>query len=191
MDTPYIIDPRRTWAMPEKFLAEESDPRRRQILETLISHAKAESRADFESLMGTVSPRAHYRSYATDDPAMNEAQSPQGKDGIAAYYRAIVESGCHFLEHATERMAVGSDTITTEGELKMAYPGKVLDAMGIAVSDPDSLYLYQQRLMIVWDFDEDGLVLCEDSYSGGGVKFDGIADRPVSREQIYTVSPDD
>ena len=128
MDTPYVIDPRRTWAMPEKFLAEEADPRRRQILETLIAHAKAESRADFESLMDTVSPRAHYRSYATDDPAMNEAQSPQGKDGIAAYYRAIVESGCHFLEHATERMAVGSDTITTEGELKMAYPGKVLDA---------------------------------------------------------------
>ena len=191
MDTAYVIDPRRTWAMPEKFLAEEADPRRRQILEVLIAHAKAEARADFDALMATVSPRAHYRSYATDDPAMNEAQSPQGKDGIAAYYRGIVESGCHFLEHATERMALGRDTITTEGELKMAYPGNILGGMGIAVPDPDALYLYQQRLLIVWEFDEDGLVLCEDSYSGGGVKFEGIAGRPVSREQIYAVSPDD
>jgi len=191
MDTAYVIDPRRTWAMPEKFLAEEADPRRRQILETLIAHAKAEARADFDALMATVSPRAHYRSYATDDPAMNAAQSPQGKDGIAAYYRGIVESGCHFLEQATERMAVGRDTITTEGELKMAYPGNILGAMGSTVPDPDALYLYQQRLLIVWEFDEDGLVLCEDSYSGGGVKFEGIADRPVSREQIYTVSPGD
>lgn len=191
MEPPYVIDPRKNWAMAEKFLAEEADPRRRQILETLIAHAKAECRADFESLMATVSPRAHYRSYATDDPTMNEAQSPRGKDGVAAYYTGIVESGCYFIEHATERMAVGRDTLTTEGELKMAYPGAVLGTMGIEVPDPDALYLYQQRLLIVWEFDEDGLVICEDSYGGGGVKFDGIADRPISRDQIYTVSPDD
>ena len=187
----YVIDPRKNWRLAEQRLAEEKDPRRQRILETLIAHAKAEASADFPALMETVAPGAHYRSYAASDPAMNEAQSPQGKEGVAAYYTAIVESGCHFIEHDVERIAVGRDTLTTEGELKMAYPGAVLLGMGVEISDPDALYLYQQRLLIVWEFDEDGLVLCEDSYGGGGGKFDGIADRPVPREQIYAVSPDD
>ncbi len=188
---PYIIDPRKNWQLAEEHLAKESEPRRRQILETLIAHARAEAAADFPALMATVSPRAHYRSYASPDPAMNEAQSPRGKDAVAAYYTAIVESGCHRLEHAVERVAVGRDALTTEGELTMAYPGAVLGAMGVEVPDPETLYLYQQRLLIVWGFDEDGLVLCEDSYSGGGPGFEGIATRPVAPDRIYRVSQPD
>ncbi|MFP8882230.1 MAG: hypothetical protein VCE43_23525 [Myxococcota bacterium] len=34
--------------------------------------------------METISPDAHYHSYVSDEPASNEAQSPKGKDGIAA-----------------------------------------------------------------------------------------------------------
>lgn len=184
----YRIDPRKNWALAEKRLTDESDPRRRQILETLIAHSKAESAADFDALLATVSPRAHYRSYASDDPAMNEAQSPQGKDGVAAYYRGIVESGCHHIEHDVERMAVGRDTLTTEGRLRMAYPGRVLALLGIEVPDPEALYLYEQRLLIVWEFDEEGRVLCEDSYSGGGQGFEGIAQRKLAPEEIYEVT---
>jgi len=187
----YLIDPRKNWQLAQERLAQETDPRRRQILETLITHAQAEAAADFPALMDTVSPDAHYRSYAAGDEAANAAQSPKGKDAIAAYYKAIVESGCHFIEHDAERIAVGRDTLTTEGELKMAYPGAVLAAMEIEAPDPGSLYLYQQRLLIVWEFDDEGLVLCEDSYSGGGPGFDGIAERPVGPEQIYRVEAPD
>ena len=181
----YLIDCRKNWRLAEDLWAEEKDPRRRRILETLIAHAKAEAAADFPALMETVSPEAHYRSYATPDPATNEAQSPRGKEAVAAYYSGIVESGCHFIEHDVDRMAVGSDTLTTEGELKMAYPGVVLGAMGIEVPDPAARYLYQQRLLIVWGFDEEGRVLCEDSYSGGGAGFEGIDLRPIDADQIY------
>lgn len=55
-----------------------------EILETLIAHAMAECSADFDALMETISPDAHYHSYVSDEPASNEAQSPKGKDGIAA-----------------------------------------------------------------------------------------------------------
>jgi hypothetical protein len=185
----YVIDPRKNWRLAEQRLAEEKDPRRQRILETLIAHAKAEASADFPALMETVAPGAHYRSYAASDPAMNEAQSPQGKEGVAAYYTAIVESGCHFIEHDVERMAVGRDTLTTEGELKMAYPGAVLGGMGVEVPDPGALYLYRQRLLIVWEFDADGRVLCEDSYSGGGEGFDGIAERRIADEEVYRFTP--
>ena len=63
----YVIDPRKNWALAEERLAGERDPRRRQILETLIAHAKAEAAADFPALMASVSSRAHYRSYASPD----------------------------------------------------------------------------------------------------------------------------
>jgi hypothetical protein len=187
----FVIDPRKNWIAAEAALAKEADPRRRQLLDTLIAHSKTESIADFDGLMATVSPVAHYHSFVGDDAAMNEAQSPKGKDGIAAYYGAIVESNCHRIEFEVDRLCVGENTITTEGLLKMAYPGAVLGMMGIDVPDKESFYLYRQRLMIVWDFDEDGLVLCEDSYGGPGEKFDGIADRPLTREQVYEVSAAD
>lgn len=188
----YLIDPRKNWALAEKRLADETDPRRCQILQTLIAHAKAEALPDFKALMATVSPRAHYRSYASaGDPEIAAANSPQGKDGVAAYYQGIVGSGCNRIEHASDRMAVGQDTLTTEGPMKMAYPGNVLETMGILVPDTDALYLYEQRLLIVWEFDEDALVLCEDSYSGGGAAFEGIADRQITLDEIYQVTAAD
>ena len=184
----YLIDPRKNWAMAEKLLAEESDPRRRQILETIIAHARAEAAPDFEALMATVAADAHYRSYATDDAEQTAANSPQGKDAVAAYYQGIVGAGCNHIEHAVERMAVGQDTITTEGEMRMAYPGAILEAMGVGVPDADALYLYESRLLIVWEFDEAGRVRCEDSYAAAGrAGFEGIAARPIAPEQIYRV----
>jgi hypothetical protein len=187
----YVIDPRKNWQTAERHLAEEHEPRRRQILECLIEHSKAESCGDFGRLMDTVSPRAHYKTYAVSDEAERDAQSPKGKDGVAAYYKGIVEAGCHRIEHDVERMVVGRDALTTEGRLRMAYPGNVLALMGTEVPDPSGLYLYEQRLLIVWEFDEEGLVLCEDSYSGGGVGFEGIAERRLNADQIYEVSATD
>jgi hypothetical protein len=185
----YVIDPRKNWALAEKRLAEEPDARRRQILATLVAHAKAEASADFDALMATVAPTAHYRSYATDDPAMTLANSPEGKEAVAAYYQGIVASGCHLIEHAVERLVVGRDAITSEGLLKMAYPGAVLALMGIEVPDPEAHYLYQQRLLIVWEFDDEGLVLCEDSYAAaGGAGFEGIAERPIRPDAIYRIA---
>lgn len=177
-----VIDPRKNWAMAERLLAKERDPRRRRNLETLIAHSKAEAKPDFEALMATVAPNASYTSYVAGAGPEN---SPTGKAGVEAYYRGIVGAGCHHIEHDVVRMAVGDDTIVTEGEMKMAYPGGVLLAMGIDVPDEKTLYLYLARLLIVWEFDENGLVLCEDSYRGGELPgFDGIADRPIAPDRI-------
>jgi hypothetical protein len=63
--------------------------------------------------------------------------------------------------------------------------------IGVEVADKDALYLYSSRLLIVWEFDDEGLVLCEDSYAGPGEKFDGIAERAIAPDQIYVVSAED
>lgn len=181
---PFMIDPRNNWALAEKRLTDESDPRRRQILQTLIAHSKAEAKPDFDALMATVAPNAKYVSYTGGDGA--KANSPNGKAAVGEYYSMIVGSGMNHIEHHVDRMAVGRDTLTTEGDMKMAYPGAILTAMGISVPDEKALYLYEDRLMIVWEFDDKGRVICEDSYSGGDfAKFEGIADRPIRPDQIY------
>ena len=180
----HVIDPRNNWALPEKLLRDETDPRRRQILETLIAHSKAEAKPDFEALMATVAPNARYVSYTGGEAA--RANSPNGKAAVGDYYSMIVGAGMNFIEHHVERMAVGRDTLTTEGDMKMAYPGSVLAAMDITVPDTSALYVYEDRLIIVWEFDADGLVICEDSYSGGDhARFEGIANRPITLDQIY------
>ena len=138
--------------------------------------------------MATVATNAKYTSYAPGSGAEN---SPTGKQGVAAYYQGIVSTGCNQIEHAVERIAVGRDTITTEGDMKMAFPGAVLQGMGMQVPEPNGLYLYLSRLIIVWVFDEEGLVLCEDSYSGGEFPgFEGIAERPIGTEEIYAWGDD-
>jgi hypothetical protein len=138
--------------------------------------------------MATVSPRARYHSHVAEGESLSRAQSPQGMPAIAAFYRKLVETGCYLLEHDVERMAIGQDVLTTEGELSKAYPAQILGAMGIAVPSPDGLYLYRQRLLIVWGFDEQGLVLGENRYGGGGPGFEAIGERPIRPEEIYRMA---
>ena len=179
----YVIDPRRNWVMMEQRLAQESDPRVQAHMQMVIDHARYEAAADFERLMSTVSPRASYHSHSGDAEA-DAANSPQGRDGVAAYYTMIVESGLHRIEHLTDRIVADREHIFEEGIIKMAYPGKILQIMGHSEAQAEQFYIYENRLAIVWGFDSDGLVAYEDSYAPAG-GFDNILERPVSLDQIY------
>lgn len=177
----YKVDPRKNWAALETRLQTETDPIIRRNLEMMIKHSKAEAAADFPTLMSTVADNAAYTSYTSGAAAVDN--SPKGKDGVAAYYKMIVESGCHYIEHAVERVVADHHAISTDGDFTMAYPTPVLKAMGVAVGDAP-YYLYKGRLMIVWGFDKNGFVTCEDSYPAGA-GFEGIADRPCTLDDIY------
>ena len=185
----YIIDPRRNWALMQERMASETDPVILAHMQTVINHARYEAAADFDRLMATVSPDASYHSYS-GDPEVDAANSPQGREGVAAYYRMIVESGLYRIEHKTERIVADRDNIVEEGIIKMAYPGEILQFMGHEQAEPGKLYLYQNRLLIIWGFDKQGLVKYEDSYAPPG-GFDGILEREVSLDQIYQYSSAD
>ncbi|HSB96363.1 MAG TPA: hypothetical protein VLC91_07950 [Spongiibacteraceae bacterium] len=177
----YKVDPRKNWAALDQRLATETDPIIRRNIEITVAHSKAEARADFPALMATVSDNVAYTSFTDGDAAAN---SPKGKAAVAAYYKMIVESGCHYIEHAVERIVADRNAIATDGNFTLAYPTAILKAMGHAVSDDAPYYLYTGRLMIVWGFDADGLVTCEDSYAAGD-GFNGIGARPCRLEDIY------
>jgi hypothetical protein len=179
-----LIDQNVTWKTAEARLESETDPILRRNLEILLRHMKAEAALDMETLMATVSERAHYRSFTNSG-----APDLVGKPAVRAFYEAFAASGAHKLHHDIERLVVDRHCILTEGMMHMAYPGRTLLARGIAVDDPDAYYLYEARMAIVWPLDEDGLFIGEDSYVDRD-GFEGIADRKIPVAEITLYHPD-
>jgi hypothetical protein len=173
------IDPTKTWRKVEERLARERDPRRRRNLETVLAHMKAEAEPDLEALMATVAGNASYRAWGTPDPLY----SPQGKDAVRDFYTAFVSSGAHRLELDVDRLVVDDDCVVTEGVMRIAYPGAIVRLLGHDVDDPDAYYLFETRMAVLWPMDEHGLVLGEETYTGGD-GFAGIAERKLSREDL-------
>jgi hypothetical protein len=132
--------------------------------------------------MATVSDRAMYHTFV----ANNTAPTSVGKAGVRKFYEDFAASGAGRLHHDIDRLVIDRDCILTEGTMRIAYPGRRLAEMGIAVDDPDALYLYETRMAVVWPIDEDGLFVGEDAYVGGA-GFDGIADRKIDPADIITV----
>jgi hypothetical protein len=181
-----LIDQHVTWRLTEERLTTETDPVLRRNLEMLLTHQKAEAALDLETLMSTVSERAHYHAHGTTDPRLN----PQGKDAVRRFYEDFAASGAHKLQFETERLVVDRDCILTEGLMRMAYPGRTLMARGIDVDDPDAYYLFEARMAVVWPIDEDGLFIGEDSYVAND-GFAGIAHRKVDPFDIVLYCPEE
>ena len=177
------LDPNKTWQLVEERLEKESDPILRQNLELVLEHMKREAEADIEGVVATLVEQPRYVMHDMPD---NAIMNPKGsKDAVRAFYDAtIVQTGAYKLELDCERVIVDKDAVVTEGIMRMAYPGKTLQAMGIDVDDPEAFYLYQTRMGIVWPVDRAaGKLIGEESYSGAD-GFAGIADRKIAPEDI-------
>ena len=173
-----MIDKTKTWKLVTERLATETDPGLRARLEIVLAHMKAEATPDLDSLMQTLgdNPQYHFWGPAGD-------HGPKGRAGVRQYYADFVASGANHLEFDCDRVIVDANAIVTEGFMTMLYPGAALAKMGIAVDDPQAYYEYRDRMLIVWPFDESGVLIGEDSYSGQG-GFVGIADRRVANADL-------
>lgn len=181
----YKIDPRKQTNAVQARLDRGTDGERAtRNLRMMLAHMHAEAAGDFDALMATVSPDAAYTNF---NAGPDSPHSPRSKEAVGVYYHGLVASNCHQIEHDLDRIVVDDDYATTEGDIRIAYPAAVLRAMGIEVSDAAPYYLFVARLMIVWGFDKDGLIHCEDSYSVTD-GFAGIADRPIRQDEIYDVA---
>ena len=182
----YKIDPRNNWRIAEKRLLTEKDPKTRANIEMFIKHAKAEAMAFAigpEELISTVSPKANYT--VMDDP--DGPHSPTGKAEVEAYYKGLVESGMHRIEHNTTRFVADQERLITDGEIKIAFPPETLKTYGVEVSGEHEFYMYYAHTLIIWEFDENGLVVAEDTYSAGD-GFKDIESRPLTSADIYDFS---
>jgi hypothetical protein len=175
-----VIDQSVTWAKVEERLATEADPVLRRNLETVFAHMRAEAAGDLDGLVSTLSDDVAYHAYSAPDvPEVN----PVGKGGVRRFYEDFIASGATKLQLDIDRLVVDRDCVLTEGTMRMAYPGRTLGARGIAVDDPDALYLYETRMAVLWPMDDHGLVRGEDTYTSGD-GFAGIASRKLRPEDI-------
>jgi Sigma-70 region 2 len=85
------------------------------------------------------------------------------------------------------RSSLRSWLYTTEGLMRMAYPGRTLVARGVEVDDPDACYLYEARMAVLWPMDDNGRVRGEDTYTSGD-GFARIADRKLRPEDILELT---
>ncbi len=173
------IDPNNTWRLVEqRFLAEE-DPVVKKNLGLVLEHMQAEARGDIEVVVATLCDNPKYVTYSSlDDEVLNPNTD---KDAIRAFYhRTIVATGAHQLELDCDRVVADHHSVVTEGNYQQAYPGAVLQAMGVEIDDPDAHYAYQTRMSIVWPVDaESGMLRGEEVYTSG-IGFTDIGKRKIT-----------
>jgi hypothetical protein len=158
---PDVIDQTKTFRAMEERLARTTNPRHRAMLERLLVHARGEAIPDVEMVMSTLGETPAYHSW-TAGPQM----SPRGREAVRHFYvEHVVKAGRHVFEFDIDRMVVDDDTIITEGYMTMLYLGRDAIATGLPVDDPAAFYAVRTRMMIVWPYDADGMIVGEDSYA--------------------------
>ena len=158
------FDQRISWKRLEERLARTTDPRHRKMLQTVIDHAAAETRGDVDALMATLvdDPNYHFWSGGRD-------WGPKGREAVRAFYDDFVASGAGFFESDKVRIVVDDDTVVTESSMRGIVPGPVAQARGHAIDDINGHYLVTARTAIFWPFDENGVLIGEDSYGSSDV----------------------
>ena len=113
------------WQALEERLAVTESPRQRQLIETVIAHAKAEADFDLDGLMKTLvaEPNYHFWREGRD-------HGPKGYDGVRKYYEDFVASGAAVLTSLKERIVVDDHSITHEGIISTLGSGKIAKARG-------------------------------------------------------------
>jgi hypothetical protein len=156
-----VIDQNKTFEAIEERIAKTTNPRHLAMLKLVLTHAKGEAGPDLDMVMDTLGKHPAYHSW-TARPEM----SPVGREAVRDFYlREVVQAGRHFFQFVIDRMVVDDETVITEGYMTMLYTGGDAIATGLPVDDPEAFYAVKTRMMIVWPFDEDGMLAGEDSYS--------------------------
>ncbi|MEU5409947.1 hypothetical protein [Nocardia asteroides] len=159
----------------ERLAATES-PRQRTMLERMRVHAAAERDGDLDTLVGTLGEATNYRFWELAGDV-----GPKTRAGVTEYYRNLVEHNGHVLEFFCERMVVDDHCVVIEGRLTMIQPGALMvqHPMAGEFAQADKNYLIRMRNVIFWSFDEDLMIIGEDSYSGGPMELRELADEEL------------
>ena len=154
-------------------LARTEQPRHRRMLEVIRDHMIAENDGDVDRIMETISPHAAYHTWATPEDI-----GAKGIDGVREYYEGFFATKAHFFENDCQRIVVDDDGVLTEAVMRMIKPGAVLNGEafgpgsgafeheGVSAFDPSAHYLLENRVVIIWVFDDDLLLVGEDAYAG-------------------------
>ena len=144
----------------------ETDPRRRQLLEQVRDHMRAEIRGELGPLLATLIDDPRYHLWG-----LGAEMGPKGRVAVETFYKDMIASGGNHFEFAIERIVVDADSVVTEGVFRSAVPGSLLAASGVAEVegkpvDAEAEYLSENRILTVWPAEADGRLVGEDIYFG-------------------------
>ena len=144
----------------EERLEKTVSERQRSLLATVADHLRAESTADVDKLLATLTDQPDYHLWSGGRDG-----GPKGRDGVIGYYQQLVEDRRQILEFDVDRIVVDDETVVTEGWIRAINRGDIARNRGWDVDDERASYLVTQRVVIFWPFDEDGRMLGEDGYA--------------------------
>jgi hypothetical protein len=146
----------------------------------------AENEGDIDRIMSTICAGASYHVWTTPTDL-----GAKGWAGVRDYYVGFFAMKGHFFENDLQRILVDDDCVVTEAIMRQIKPGAILDhdAYGPGTGpidpgelgswDPSAHYLFEGRVLIVWPFDEDLMLVGEDAWAGGGRRVQKLADEDL------------
>ena len=137
-----------------------TNPRHRAALKNVREHMAGEITGDFPRVMATLIPEPKYNFWGSPRIKTN-GTGPTGRAEVLEFYTSLLNAGATRLEHRLEYLVVDDQCIVTDGPFSMIAPGAY---WGIK-DDPEGLYRQHTRLLNIWPYRDDGLIIGEDGYS--------------------------
>ena len=143
-------------------LAQTTNPRHRQMLETVIAHDQAEGSGDVEGTMVTLSAEPEYGRFW--GPPYN---APLGRAAVRAFYEDLIANGgIGNIRPEPKRLVVDDNTIVAEFTVTMLWPWWKARELGCEIAGDEGHYVNCRPLTTVIPFDDDLLMVGEISYGG-------------------------
>jgi hypothetical protein len=176
-----ILDVRDGCAGVDELLAKTVDPRHRAILKNYRRHVILEVSGRWQELltpeMLTTVPR-----YRIDFGGQNVVLN--GFEPVIEMYQSATAAGTTTFGPLEERLAVADWGIALESHMAHHQRGHELQAMGVAVDDPEGFYQWEHWVGAFWPYDEDCRLIGEHVFEDVGSR----TVRPISEADFITPS---
>jgi hypothetical protein len=166
------IDPQRSVAWLDQWIANEPNPRFRAIAENYKTHLMSEVTGDLDRIMGTLVDEPVYHFHVPATP-MGES-GPKNRAEVQAFYEGMFKARVNVLERHIDRFVVSDNCLVSDGYMDHVYPGEAVLARGETVDangepiDRDAYYLTTYRICAVLPYEGEGTdvrMVGEDTYT--------------------------
>ncbi|MFE2093457.1 hypothetical protein [Streptomyces sp. NPDC059460] len=142
-------------------IKQTDNPKHIEQLTMLRAHMVGEVNEDVDALLATISPlRQQYRSWGSP-----EDMQPASREEIRTFYIERQALGQLYFQFDIDRLTVADDIIITDGVMTSLFPGATVVGMGLQTPQPEAVHEVTIRTIISWPFDENGLIVGEETYS--------------------------
>lgn len=158
-------------------IAATANPRHRALLQNFRDHLVAELAGDVEAILKTQCAEPRYHFYGSGGGDFG----PKGGAAVRGFYQAIFALGYNKLRYDIDRFIFDDRALFHEGWMHIVFPGRALQALGVACDDPAGHYVFSYRQAAVFHYDERGVCTGEDTYGDG----------PLTPERLRRLTPEE